>query len=152
VSGGVVEQVGQELVQARPVGVHVQVLGLDPDVVGDRPRSRADLGDHLLHQVDHRHVGAVQRHHAGVDAGEVEEVTDERAQPLRLPEGGPDRLGVRVGHAVVEVLQHCDHRRQRRAQLVGDARDQLPPLPVDRGEVGGHPVERPRQLADLVGR
>ena len=89
--------------------------------------------------------------HAGVDAGEVEQVVDEVAQPLGLGARDVHGLGVGRGDAVVEVLEHRDQRRQRRAQLVGDARDQVAALPVDGREVGGHRVEGAGQLADLVG-
>ena len=40
----------------------------------------------------------------------------------------------------------------RGAQLVRDVGDQVAPLPVHRLQVGGHRVERPGQLADLVVR
>ena len=52
------------------------------------------------------------------------------------------RRGVAAGDAVDEVLQHRPQRGDRRAQLVRDVGDQLAALPVDRVEVGRHLVER----------
>ena len=152
VPGRVVEQVGQQLVQPRPVGIDDEIGWLDPYVERHRSHPRPRLRDGVIHQRGDRHRAAVQRDHAGVDPGEVEQVADQVAQSLGLTEGHPDRRGIWLGHPVVEVLQHGNQCGQRRTQLVRDARDQVASLAVDGGEVGRHPVERPGQLADLVGR
>ena len=148
---GVVQQVGQQLVQPRAVRVDDETWRLDAYVEGHRAHPGLCLGDRVTDQGSDRHRAAVQRDHARVDAREVEEVADQAAQSLGLVECHPDRRGVRLGHSVVEVLEHGDQRGQRRTQLVRDARHEVAALAVHGGEVGGHPVERPGQLAHLVG-
>ena len=92
----------------------------------------------------------VQRYHPGVDPGQVEQLGHQPAEALGLRERGAQR--VRVGHPVDHVLQYRLQREDRGAQLVRHVRDQFPPLPVGRGQVGGHLVERGGELADLVAR
>ena len=58
------------------------------------------------------------------------------------------RVGLR--HPVDDVLQHRLQRRDRRTQLVRDVGDQFAALPVGRGQVGRHLVERAGELTDLV--
>ena len=88
VPGGVVEQVGEQLVQAGAVGVRREVGRLDAYVEGDPalagPRARPRLGHRRLDDCCDRLVDAVERDHAGVDAGQVEQVVDEVAEPLGL--------------------------------------------------------------------
>ena len=129
VPGSVVEQVGEQLVQAGAVGVHDQVGGLDPDVEGHAARTRA--APRRRASSTRAATGTSLRSsgdHAGVDPGEVEQVADQVAQPLGLAQGHRDRRRVGLGHAVVEVLQHGDQCGERRTQLVGDARDQVASL------------------------
>ena len=152
VPGRIVEQVGQQLVQPRPVGIDDESRWLDPYVERHRAHPRQCLRDCVAHQGRDRHRAAVQLDHSGIDPREVEQVADQVAQSLGLVEGDPNRRGVRLGHPVVEVLQHGNECGQRRPQLVGNARDEVASLAVDGGEVGRHPVERPGQLAHLVGR
>ena len=64
---------------------------------------------------------------AGVDPGQLEEVVDHPHHPVDL---GADLAVVArrvVDHAVLERLGHRPHPGQRRAQVVGDPRDQLAP-------------------------
>ena len=61
-------------------------------------------------------------------------------------------LGIGVGDAVDEVLEHGLERGDRRAQLVRHVGDEVAPHAVGLGELGGHPVERPGELTDLVTR
>ena len=65
--------------------------------------------------------------HAGVDPGELEEVVDHPHHPVDL--GAHLRVvtaGV-VGEAVLQRLGHRPQAGQRRAQVVGDPRDELAP-------------------------
>ena len=96
---------------------------------------------------------SAQRRGAGVDAGQVEQVADEGAEPLGS--GSGRRAGRRRRAA----------RRRRRGSRAGRAgrssgvrsswetvADELAALLVGGGEVGRHRVERAAQRADLVGR
>ena len=148
VARGVVEQVGEQLVQPLRVSRHGEVGRLHPHAVaqpvdpGLRHRVGEELGDvDLLDQ---------QRGHALLDAGQVEQVGHQTAQSLRLGQGDLQRFRVGAGHAVDEVLEDRLQRRDRCAQLVRDVRHEVTALAVDHLEGGGHPVERSRQLAHLV--
>ena len=68
-----------------------------------------------------------EREAPGLDLLHVEEVVDQRRQPLRL---AVDRLQVAPARVVVEVVVHqqlreAEHARERRAQLVRDGGDEL---------------------------
>ena len=122
----------------------------DTDCGADR-----GLGDGALEQVGHPDRLDGQRRHAGVDPREVEQVVDQPAETFGLVEGclqsrRVGRCWLGLGDAVDEVVEHGAECGQRRPQLVGDVGDEVAPLAVDGGEVLGHRVERPRQLADLV--
>ena len=106
------------------------------------------LGDE---RADRRRTSAWSRAHPGLEPGQLEQVGDEPAQALGLGEGAVEVLGVGRHDPVREVLQHGDHRGQRRAQLVRDGGDQVAALGVDQGQVAGHLVEDRGQPADLVG-
>ena len=77
-----------------------------------------------------------QRRDAGVDAGEVEQVTDQGAEPLGLVEGSAQRLVVGLHDAVDEVLEKGSLGGERGAQLVRHRRHEAATLLVGRGEVG----------------
>jgi hypothetical protein len=104
----------------------------------------------VLQEVGHADGLDGQRRHSRVDAGEVEQVVDQTAEPFGLVECRLQAGWVRFGNAVGEVLEHGTERGQRRPQLVRDVGDEVAALTIDGGEVLGHRVERPGQLADLV--
>ena len=95
---------------------------------------------------------------AGLDAGQQEEVVDERDERLDV---ALHRAQVAVGvgrHAVGEGLDGGPQRGDRRAQVVADARQhrralglEARPLVLERVEPGGQLVERPGDVAELVG-
>ena len=92
---------------------------------------------------------------AVLDALEVEEVVDERAEPLRLLDDDLQRLVPRllVDAGVARHLGVADHRRQRGAQLMGDRLDQagLQRLggALDRDVAqNGHPADQPAVLVE----
>ena len=130
--------------------MHGQVGRSRPDFERHRLGTDRGLGDGTLEQVGHADRLDGQRRHPGVDAGEVEQVVDQPAEPFGLVEGRLQAGRVRLGDAVDEVLEDGAEGGQRRPQLVGDVGDQVASLAVDGGEVLGHRVERPSQLADLV--
>ena len=87
-----------------------------------------------------------------VHPGEVEQIGGELGQaldltPRRREELPPRRL---VEILVGEQLQEAGEGEQRRPELVGGVGDELLAGPVELGELDAHPVERGRQLADLV--
>ena len=149
---GVVEQVGEHLVQPGAVGpghgLRRRHVDREPDVA---PGHRG-LRHRRLEHLGHRDVTAVQRLGAGVDPGQVQQLAHQPAEPLGLRQRDLQGGRVRVGHAVDQVLQDRVQRRDRRPQLVADVRDELAPVAVGGLEVGGHPVEGAGQLADLVPR
>ena len=104
-----------------PVGV----LDDDADaaLVGERPGRVDDTADDVA-EVD---VLEVEDGGAGVEAADLEQVGEQRLEPVEL---GLQELGgagggrvERVAGVVQDVAGH-PHRRQRRAQLVGDVGDE----------------------------
>ena len=93
------------------------------------------------HRLDRERL-AVERHGAGLEAGEVEELGDEAAEPLDLGEHRVERAGIGGGDAVDEVLERRLQRGERGAQLVAHVGDEVAPHAVGLGELGGHLVER----------
>ncbi len=150
VPGGVVEQVGHDLVQSSAVGVDNQLIWYDVDRVSHRPAGQLCLVDAGLQKVGQGYGGAVQLGGAGFDAGQVEQLADQGAQPLGLGERGPQGVRIWGRYPVDQVLQHRTQGRDRRTKLVADVGDQLSALAVDVPEVLCHPVEGMRQLAHLV--
>ena len=91
-------------------------------------------------------------HRARLEPGEVEELLHQAAEPLDLRQHRAERLGVGLGDAVDQVLEHGLQRGDRRAQLVRHVGDEVAAHAVGLGQLGGHLVERPGELADLVAR
>ena len=89
---------------------------------------------------------------AGVHAGEVEQVGGELRQAVdllarRREEARPRLLvEVLVGHQLEEARE----REERRAKLVRRVRDELLARRVELRELDAHPLERRRELAQLV--
>ena len=96
---------------------------------------------------------ALERHRARLEPRQVEQLLDQPAEPLDLGEHRAEGLGVGVGRrrrrgsrarawsAVIGVRSSCDTLATRSRRT-----------PVGLGELGGHLVERPGELADLVAR
>ena len=146
----VVDEVGHQLVQARRVRAHGQLGRLHDGAHADRPAVHAGLGDDVVQKLGHHDVGELERRGAGIDAREVEEVTHEGTQPLRLAQGRPKRLVVGADDPVDEVLQQRPLGAEGGAQLVRDGGDEQPSLLVCRGQVRRHRVEGTGELPDLV--
>ena len=95
----------------------------------------------------------VERERARLEAGEVEQVAD---QPLQAPGLGEHDLERRlllvlaVDHAVRDRLHVPLDRRQRRAQLVRDAHQEVALVLARLLQLARHLLEAQRQLAELV--
>ena len=152
VAGSVVQQVRDQLVEPGRVSRDRERGRRDADVVRHLPTGHPGLGHGALQQLEDGHLGGRQRCLAGVDPGEVEQVGDEGGEPLGLGERRPQGRGVRLGDPVDEVLEHGAQGGERSAELVAHVRHQVAALAVDGGQVLGHPVEGPGQLAHLVAR
>ena len=83
-------------------------------------------GLHGLADVDRAEI---ERHRAGVDGGEIEDVVDDREQ--RVGRGGDVAeifallVGERAGRGLAEEMREADDVGERRAQLVGDVVDEI---------------------------
>ena len=111
--------------QAFPVGIdRGQIVG-DIALDGDVPvgASDIDLRDDLTDHGAERHAFPAQRHFAGFELRQIEELLDQAAQPFGLRQHHLEGLGVGLLHAVEQVLQMGSDRRDRRLQLVGRGRD-----------------------------
>ena len=113
------------------------LVGQVDDQLGCRPRRQvADVVQRALHssaQID-RLDG--QLGDAGVVAGDLEQVVEQRLEPVQLVDhqlGGAAQRRVEVVAVVVDQVGGHPHRRQRGAQFVAD--------------VGGEP---PLQVAELL--
>ena len=128
----------------------------DVALLGERPGRVDDpVGD--VDQVD---VVGLEDGGAGVEPADLEQVGEQRLEPVEL---GLQQLGRARGHrveAVAGVVQHVaghPHGRERRAQLVGDVGDEAALHPAELLEladlalqVAGHLVERGRQPREVV--
>jgi hypothetical protein len=152
VAGGVLEQVGHDLVQALGVGVHRQVGGLDRHPHLGGPRVQAGLVGRLVQQRPEGHDRAAQRRRPRLEAGQVEQLADHPAQPLGLGEHRPQHRRIGGLDAIDQVLEVRLEGRDGRAQLVGDVGHQVPAQAVHLGQLGRHLVELRRQAAHLVAR
>ena len=112
-----------------------------------RELGRDPAGD--LAQV--RALGA-QLERAGLELGEVEQVGREPAEPGDLLADLADEHHPRllVELLVLEQLEEPADREDRRAQLVRGRRDEAAARGLELGELALHPVERPREPAELV--
>ncbi len=91
----------------------------------------------------------LERECAGVDAGELEEVVDEHAEPPGLVAQRTDVL-VRLGEAVVDRLEHGADRCDRRPQVVARRGDEFAAGIEEALETRGHLVERAAELGELA--
>ena len=147
----VVDEVDHQLGEPGGVAHHGEVLGMGLAAHRDGARADRGLRRGCLHQVGDAHLGDGQGRHPGVQAGEVEQVGDQRAESLGLPQRPPERLVVGAHDPIDEVLQEGPLGSQRGPQLVRHGCHESTPLLVGGGEVGRHRVEGDSEVADLVG-
>ena len=114
------------------------------------------VGDDPLEQDAHVGAPAGQAEPAGVEAGHVEELGDQPAEPVGVGvDGGQHQqllLVVEPGPAAEHRLHEALHPGQRRPQLVGHRGDQVGALAVQAGSTAagadrdGHAGGRPQRL------
>ena len=158
---GVGEQVGQDPLEQARVGEHqreaVRHRHLHPQRV-----VQPEQGDRR-HLVDRR--GAQERlQRSGVQAAHVQQVADQGVEPVGVLLDRREQVGlVGLGPLHVGLPQAADaglDRRQRRAQVVADGREQRGPHPVALGErlgLGGlgaqpFPVQGGGRLGGVAGQ
>ena len=154
VAAGVVEQVGQHLVEADRVDQHRgQLLGhvhVDP-----LPGGGPGPAHHRAHHLGDRALDQPRVQRPGLDAGHVEQVVDQPGEPVGLGvDGGQELVPLGVAPADLPVEQARGRRLdrgQRGAQVVGDRVEQGGAQPV--GLLQGHrPVALLLLLALLDGQ
>ncbi len=92
------------------------------------------------------------RSRPGIEPGEVEQLGGELRQAVDLLAHPAEELapGLLVELLVDEQLEEAAEREERRPQLVRRVRDELAAGVLEPGEPLTHPVERARELAELV--
>ena len=123
VLGRVVEQVGDHPGQPALVGPdhHTREVGVDVDRHVDVGREGDGLDDQLVDP----HLLEIEVHHAGVEAGDLEQVFDQLLEALDVGDHEVERGPRPIGHVVALVLEHLDRggeRHEGRAQLMADVR------------------------------
>ena len=148
--GRVIEEVGQQLVQAVGICGNGEVLGPHVDRVAQPVGT--GLGDGVVKDLAEPNLAESQRGHALLDAEQVEQIPHQPSQPFGLRQGGAELPGTGVRHSVDEVLEHRLECGDGGTQLVRHVRHQVPPVPVHhlQGRCGA--VERQGELSDLVAR
>ena len=151
---GVLEQVQHQPVEVVTGAGHDRVVGVDDQlvVIGHRPELGGGLGQDLA-QVG----GPVRLHPLGVGAREQQEVADQSAHPPGRTQRRLGRLGLFAAELLGQQLEVGEHACQRGSQLVRGVGDELAlavehrlGLAARRIERSEHPLERARELGDLV--
>src|SRR5882724_2861194 len=96
----------------------------------------------------------VELHEPGAEARHLEDLIGEPEQPLGAlsDDAGetPLLLRERAGSALVKEVDGAADRRERRAELVGDRREELALRLLHLAQLARHRVERARESPDLV--
>ena len=116
--------------------------------------------DDPVRDVDQVDVVELEHGGAGVEAADLEQVGEQRLEPVELglqQLGRARRCGSKPAARVVQHVAGHPDGRQRRAQLVGDVGDEPPLHPAELLELAdlalqavGHLVERRRQAGEVV--
>ena len=154
----VVDQVAHDPAERRRVAPDVHPgRGVEGQRDAGGRGDRSERLDRLVGDLGQIHRHRVQVEAAALDAGEQEEIVDQRRQRLDV---AAHRAEVAVGigrHAIGQGVDGDPQRRQRCAEVVTDARKHrvafgrvAGPLPLERVEADGELVERHGDVAQLV--
>ena len=115
-------------------------------------RARSELVDHRLRDRIEIDRLAFDAQPPRIGAREVEQLRRELRQAIDLLAHRREELaaGRLVELLVAEQLEEAAEGEDRRAELVRGVRDELAPRVVERRQPLAHPVERARELTDLV--
>lgn len=150
VPDGVVDEVREHLMETLGIGRdHKALRTIDNDY--GRGRAEESLLNDRVDDADKLHWLEMQRDGSGFQARQVEQLLDESTQPVGLAQHCGQGLGLVLDHVVHEVLEVALDHGDGSPQLVADVRDQIPALLLQAGNMAGHLVERPTELADFVG-
>ena len=163
----VAQRIGHQVIDHlfEPIGVADDLIRGCRDVGGKGhvPRMRLVFvpSNDVLEQPLHGERAHLERSDAVLVPREIEQVFHDAVEPQRFTGDGVEiarprrRVAVDAGH--LQRFEISAHRRQRRFQLVRDVREHLTAETVERAhrliarrELGGHAVERPRDMRDLV--
>jgi pyruvate,water dikinase len=153
----VLDQAGEQPLDQRELGAHAQPRRRRIEPHLERDAAPAGVGLEGLHDVvgelGNREVLGLGLDAAAFEAGQLEQVGDEAAEPLALPHRGLQvvaRLGaVEAVLAQQQQLEIALHRGERRAQVVRDVRQQLAAPPRRVGELGRACAEAVAEALDL---
>ena len=135
-----------------PTACGAAVPGSDLERVVVRERHRTELvGDRLCERLEVEDLG-LEADPAGVEPGQVEQVSGQPGQAGNLLAHRREELAARVlvEVLVVHQLEESAEREEGRPELVGRVGDELLPGIVQLGEAQPHAVEGARELAELV--
>ena len=128
VAHGVLEHVGQHLIDLNRIDPDRRRIGPDHRSNGERREGRLHARQHRLHDVVERHELLRRDERAGANAGEVQQVADQAVQPVRLLEHRAEQLLLLTGVVHDPLLEQAGHagfdRRERRAQVVRHGREE----------------------------
>ena len=114
----VLEQVGDDLVHAFGIAVDDQSGVVHRDRQLDVGVVELLFADRVAQQWLHRELGAFERHCAGLESREVEQLLDQPPEALHLGEHRGEGVGIGVADAVDEVLELHLQCSDRGAELV----------------------------------
>ena len=137
------DPVGVDVDGQRRTAVHHEVPPPSRRTAG---RSRSGTRRDELAEVDDPEV---ELDRALLRPRELGQVGSEPLQPGRLLPDGDQHLLARLEHPVEHPFDVALDRRQRRAHLVGDLRDEPRPAPLGRLELDRQPVDVAGQLGEL---
>src|SRR6266571_229014 len=152
------EEIEQDLFDLRSVGVKREVARRQLDLERELPflYERLDLLRDLGHNVAKPHVVEMQRHPAGLDLREVENVVDQREQMLSCALNPVKTLFLPRREVTVNTVEHqrriTDECVDRCPQLVGHARREFGLEPVRLLQLARLPLESRVLLGEIRGR
>jgi hypothetical protein len=139
------------------VGFHREVCRLDGHRetyrrIGSLNGVKAGVLHDLLDKWSNLERTALQWHGPRFELRQVEELRHKAPETFNLSEHCLESVSICGLNPVYEVLQNCLQSAYRSPQFVRDVGHKITSHSIYFGELGGHPVERSRQLPNLVSR